>query len=224
MIYNNEAGNFSGTLGNAGSWIPVVSLSREDGLLVKARGVHSVTLVNRPGNYGIMDGTSMAAPHVSGALGLLAAQFPADDLPKRISRLYSGADRLAALESKMKTGARLNLARALAQNLVLAMTVSRQQASVWVVNKDFAEVYFSVEKDPGSTISGETYTVYRKDARRQLPADQGDRRPANSRTAPILFSTNTLTGPWHIPTWSRPGTPRAKSSPCPTNRAFEVPQ
>jgi len=161
-IYNNEPGNFSGTLGNAGSWIPVISLSREDGLQIKARGVHQVTLVNRLANYGIIDGTSMAAPHVSGALGLLAAQFPSDDLAKRISRLYSGADRLESLENKMKTGARLNLARALSQSVILTMMVSRQQASVWVVNRDFAEVYFSVEKDPGSMISGETYTIYRK--------------------------------------------------------------
>ncbi len=161
-IYNNEPGNFSGTLGNAGSWIPVISLAREDGLQIKARGIHQATLVIRPGNYEIKDGTSMAAPHVCAALGLLAAQFPGDDLSKRISRLYSGADRLTALENRMKTGARLNLARALSQSLILSMTVSRQQASVWVVNKDFAEVYFSVEKDPGSTIRGETYTVYRK--------------------------------------------------------------
>lgn len=164
VIYNNEPGNFSGTLGNAGNWIPVVSLSREDGLQVKARGVHPVTLVNSLANYGIMDGTSMAAPHVCGALGLLAAQFPGDDLSKRISRLYSGADRLASLENKMKTGARLNLARSILQSLILTMTVSRRQASVWVVNRDFAEVYFSVEKDSGSTIGGETYAVYRKSA------------------------------------------------------------
>ncbi|MCG2811919.1 MAG: S8 family serine peptidase [Candidatus Aminicenantes bacterium] len=149
-------------MSSAGSWVPIVSLARADGLQIKARGIHQVTLVNRLANYGIIDGTSMAAPHVSGALGLLAAQFPSDDLPKRISRLYSGADRLAALENKMKTGARLNLARSLSQSLILTMTVSRQQASVWVVNKDFAEVYFSVEKDPGSMISGENYTVYRK--------------------------------------------------------------
>jgi subtilisin family serine protease len=163
-VYNNEPGNFSGTLGTAGSWIPVISLAREDGLQIKARGIHPVTLVNRLANYGIIDGTSMAAPHVSGALGLLAVQFPGDDLPKRISRLYSGADRLASLENKMKTGARLNLARSLSQSLILAMTVSRQQANVWVVNKDFAQVYFSVEKDPGSAVSGEAYTVYRKNA------------------------------------------------------------
>jgi subtilisin family serine protease len=109
-----------------------------------------------------MDGTSMAAPHVSGALGLLAARFPGDDMAKLISRLYSGCDRIAALDGKMKTGARLNLARALTQTLVLTMTVSRRQATAWVLAKDYAEVYCMVEKDPGSSISGETYTVYRK--------------------------------------------------------------
>ncbi|HEX7503377.1 MAG TPA: S8 family serine peptidase [Acidobacteriota bacterium] len=162
VIYNNEPGNFTGTLNNAGSWVPVVSLSREDGLTVRSRGVHLVNLTDRPANYALLDGTSMAAPHVTGALGLLAAYFPGDDMAKRISRIYSGADRLAALQGKMKTGARLNLARALAQSLVLSMTVFRRQASAWVLAKDYAEVYFSVEKDPGSSISGETYTVYRK--------------------------------------------------------------
>ena len=161
-IYNNAPGNFSGTLGSAGNWVPVVSLSQEDGLRVKARGVHAVNLTSRLANYGLSDGTSMAAPHVCGALGLLAAQFPGDDLAKRITRLYSGGDRVSGLESQCKTGARLNLLRALSQSLLLDMTVSRRHASAWVIDKDYAEVYFTVEKEPGSTISGETYVVYRK--------------------------------------------------------------
>ncbi len=162
VIYNDAPGGFSGTLGTAGNWVPVVSLSREDGLIVKARGTHAVNLTNCAGNYGLADGTSMATPHVCGALGLLAAQFPADDLAKLISRLYSGADRVVALDGKMKTGARLNLVRSLVQSLVLAMMVSRRQVSAWMITKDYAEVYFTVEKDPDSAISGETYTVYRK--------------------------------------------------------------
>ncbi len=163
-VYNNEAGNFSGTLGNAGTWVPVVSISREDGLKVKARGIHEVNLTCILASYGVLSGTSMATPHVCGALGLLAAQFPADNLAKRLNRLYSGADRLAALAGKVRTGARLNLVRALAQNLVLTMTASRRQANGWVIAKDYAEVYFSVEKDATSSISGEAYTIYRKSA------------------------------------------------------------
>ncbi|MCU0236804.1 MAG: S8 family serine peptidase [Acidobacteria bacterium] len=163
-IYNNAPGNFSGTLGSAGNWVPVISLSQEDGLKLKARGAHAVNLTSRLADYGLSDGTSMAAPHVCGALGLLAAQFPADDMAKRITRLYSGADRVTGLENRTKTGARLNLARALSQSLVLAMTVSRSQASAWVIEKDYAKVDFTVEKDPAAPISGETYVVYRKSA------------------------------------------------------------
>jgi subtilisin family serine protease len=162
VIYNSETGNFSGTLTSQRDWVPVVSLSREDGLRVKARGVHAVTLVNRIGNYGLMDGTSMAAPHVCGALGLLAAKFPSDSMARLITRLYSAADRVAALDGKVRLGARINLQRALSQSLIVTMSVSRRQASAWVVARDYAEIYFVSEKDPGATISNETYTVYRR--------------------------------------------------------------
>lgn len=162
-IFNSETGDMSKwTLNTQRDWVPVVSLSRPDGLLVRSRGVHEVNLTIRPTSYGLSSGTSMASPYVCGALGLLAAHFPGDDLAKRIGRLYSGADRVQALNGKMIYGARLNLARALAQSLLLTMTVSRRQASAWLVEKDYAEVRFSVEKDPGSSISGETYTIYRK--------------------------------------------------------------
>jgi len=164
VIYNNAPGNFLGTLGSAGNWVPVITLSQQDGLLVKSRGVHAVNLTSRLANYGLSDGTSMASPHVCGALGLLAAHFPGDDLAKRITRLYAGGDRVSGLESQCRTGARLNLLRALSQSLLLDMTVTRRQASAWVIDKDYAEVYFTVEKEPGSTISGETYIVYRKSA------------------------------------------------------------
>lgn len=162
-IYNSATGDMSGwTLNSRRDWVPVVALSRDDGLLVKSRGVHAVNLTNRPANYGLSSGTSMATPHVCGAVGLLAAQFPGDDLQKRLGRLYSGADRVEALAGKMIYGARLNLARALSQSLVLRMTAARRQASSWMIEKDYVEVHFSAEKDPGSGISGETYTVYRK--------------------------------------------------------------
>jgi hypothetical protein len=36
VIYNNTAGNFSGTLQTSGNWIPAISLSQADGLALKA--------------------------------------------------------------------------------------------------------------------------------------------------------------------------------------------
>jgi len=63
-----------------------------------------------PGSkYGAMSGTSMAAPHVSGALALLLAQYPSEGYKGTISRLYGKADKIAGLATKCKTGARINL-------------------------------------------------------------------------------------------------------------------
>jgi subtilisin family serine protease len=164
VIFNNEAGIFSGTLGAAGDYIPVIALSREDGLLEKTRGMHPVTVIVAPASYEFMDGTSMAVPHVCAALGLLAAQYPADSMTKRIARIYAGADHLDSLAGKIKTSARLNLARSLSQNLLLTMAVFRQQTSIWVVKKDFAQVYFSADNDPASGVIVATYGIYRSRA------------------------------------------------------------
>jgi outer membrane protein assembly factor BamB/subtilisin family serine protease len=61
----------------------------------------------------VYSGTSMAAPHVSGALALLKAQFPADTPRQLINRLLRSVDPLAVLAGKSQTRGRLNLAHAL---------------------------------------------------------------------------------------------------------------
>ncbi|MCC5806640.1 MAG: S8 family serine peptidase [Opitutales bacterium] len=66
-------------------------------------------------HYRSTSGTSMAAPHVSGALALLRAEFPGDSWAQLINRLYGGVDRIAALDGGVVgTGGRLNLAGAFA--------------------------------------------------------------------------------------------------------------
>lgn len=63
--------------------------------------------------YTTLSGTSMAGPHVAGALALLKAQFPADTYRQLINRLQNGADQLSSLSGKIQNGGRLNLDRAL---------------------------------------------------------------------------------------------------------------
>lgn len=61
----------------------------------------------------IRSGTSMAAPHVTGTMALLKAQFPLETHRQLINRLLRGTDRLTNLRGDSQTGGRLNLLRAL---------------------------------------------------------------------------------------------------------------
>jgi subtilisin family serine protease len=63
--------------------------------------------------YITMSGTSMAAPHVAGAVALLRAHVPALTHTQTIDRLLKAVDPLPALAGKTATGGRLNLQRAL---------------------------------------------------------------------------------------------------------------
>lgn len=76
-IYNNEPGNFFGTLGSGNSSsIPAISLSQADGqaLVASQIGLSStvVSTFQKPASgYDYFDGTSMATPHVSAVAALV---------------------------------------------------------------------------------------------------------------------------------------------------------
>ena len=61
-----------------------------------------------------LSGTSMATPHVTGALALLKAHFPNDTYRQLINRLLRSTTKLPGLSGKVQSGGRLNLAQALA--------------------------------------------------------------------------------------------------------------
>ena len=111
IIYNNTTGTISnGTLQTASGWIPTVALTQADGLALKAAlpvsGTVAVTY-----DYQYLDGTSMATPHVAGAVAFAALNFPDETVAQRIQRILTHADVKPSLQGKVATGARLNLLR-----------------------------------------------------------------------------------------------------------------
>jgi subtilisin family serine protease len=114
IIYNNVAGQINGTLGSAGTWLPVVALTQSDGLALLASLPAQATVVNAIDPnliYQFLDGTSMAAPHVSGAVAFAAMNFPGETVAQRIHRILTATTPVASLYGKTVTGGRLNLAR-----------------------------------------------------------------------------------------------------------------
>ncbi|HLX68050.1 MAG TPA: S8 family serine peptidase, partial [Verrucomicrobiae bacterium] len=107
IIYNNASGNFAGTLGGANTWIPAVSLSQADGLALQTNA--TATLVD--GLYEFLDGTSMATPHVSGAVAFAAMNFPNETVAQRVQRILSNVDVVPGLAGQVQTGGRLDLQR-----------------------------------------------------------------------------------------------------------------
>lgn len=81
VIANHEPGNFFGTLGERkSSTIPAISISQEDGVTLKASVGSAATVSsvihNNVNNYELLDGTSMATPHVSGVAALVWSAYP----------------------------------------------------------------------------------------------------------------------------------------------------
>lgn len=65
------------------------------------------------GDYGPLSGTSMAAPHVTGSVALLAAAFPTATPEELRARIIGTADLVPGLDGKVASGGRLDVAAAL---------------------------------------------------------------------------------------------------------------
>jgi subtilisin family serine protease len=110
IIYNNKPGLDNVTLGGAGNWVPAVFISQTDGQFLASLGTPMATVVNGiVSGYQYKDGTSMAAPHVTGAVAVLSAAFPTESVSLRISRIFGGAELIESLSGRVATGGRLNL-------------------------------------------------------------------------------------------------------------------
>lgn len=74
----------------------------------------TVRPLSQMGGYGMLSGTSMAAPHVTGAAALLKSAFPNADAGELSARICNGGDDLPSLASKVGFETRLNVVGATA--------------------------------------------------------------------------------------------------------------
>jgi len=115
VIYNNAAGDFTGTLGAAGSWVPAVSVSDAAGAALEARVGTSTTVVNKVSNWDYYDGTSMATPHTSAIVALIWSANPTMTANNIETTLKNNCDDLGAAGYDTTYGyGRINADRALA--------------------------------------------------------------------------------------------------------------
>ncbi len=115
IIYNNVSGSYQGlSLQTASNWIPAVAISDVDGAALLATLPATGTVYNYTDPsiiYQYLDGTSMATPHVVGAVAFAAMNFPSETVTQRIQRILSNVDVVSGLSGKVRTGGRLNLKR-----------------------------------------------------------------------------------------------------------------
>jgi subtilisin family serine protease len=84
--------------------------------------------------YATLSGTSMASPHVSGALAVIKAQFPNATYAELIDRLLATADHPAGVSQRTRSQGRLNLARALSAATIIPLpSIVDQPRSLSVV-------------------------------------------------------------------------------------------
>ena len=69
--------------------------------------------------YTQLSGTSMAAPHVTGAIQLVKSKYPWEDYAGLRDRVIMGTDDVGALLDKFRTGGRLNLYKALLKRTLI---------------------------------------------------------------------------------------------------------
>ncbi len=171
IIYNNAAGDFSGTLGAATAsdgraWIPAVTVSDATGAMLKSQVGSNATVVNQTSDWDYYDGTSMATPHVAGVLALVWSVNPALSNTTVEGYLFNTATDLGAAGYDTTYGRGIVNADAATQaaaggggvtpsapnaplNLV-ATAISRSQIRLsWTDNSD-NETGFRVERCKGS--------------------------------------------------------------------------
>lgn len=111
-------------------------------------------------SYVGLSGTSMATPHVAGAVALLKSAYPSESVSELTQRLLAGTDKLPSLAGKVISGGRLNVANLFPRFWELSLS---KQGTGTITASPTAPVYtngatvtLSAVAAPGSIFTGWT--------------------------------------------------------------------
>lgn len=94
------------------------------GVDLAAPGLHIIsTVITDNFKYNFMSGTSMAAPHVSGAAALLSSLNPSLSAASLKASILNNVDALPEWSSLVKTGGRLNVSKALQNQTICGIAL-----------------------------------------------------------------------------------------------------
>jgi len=127
------------------------SQNTADGVSIDDVDITSISHLYEGDEFQFMQGTSMAAPHVSGLAGLIIAKYPTLPLDHLRWRILNGVDVLDDLVGNVATGGRINA------NNSLRLPVSPSGLSAFKVSETEVELNWSDQSD-----DEEGFTVERK--------------------------------------------------------------
>lgn len=109
--------------------------------------------------YGYLSGTSMAAPQVSGAAGLIKAQFPSLTSNEIKTRLLGSVDITPSLEAVTVTGGRLNALNSLEADSAPPSAVANLAVIDSATTSDSVTLAWTASGDDGNSGTAKSYDV-----------------------------------------------------------------